>query len=263
MHASRPDGTTVWKVPEPGRRRGKAFLRLPVLLYAWLGHARDGEDQPTGEEPYPLAAIGALVGVWCQAESQPVRGRFASERLLRTLLEGPDRNPTGRAAARLLPYLIERGALIRKSGGVLYVNGWDEMQEGEANDSTVRTRKYRERIRQAEFTRRAEHEIAADARRRNVAVTSLVTVEKEKDSDSDATAVAEPSSAPLGAPRRRGLTPISLADDPILRRDAEERATRRVAPADEPEAVTFCEPQAEAPVRRDERPAQPEAKHAR
>jgi hypothetical protein len=71
---------------------------------------------------YPVGAALALIDVLCEAEAQPHRGRFRSEKLLRLLV--------GRSA-RWVGYLLEHGDLVKQRDGSLYVDGWDEWQEGD------------------------------------------------------------------------------------------------------------------------------------
>lgn len=78
--------------------------------------------------PYPPAAMACFVGVLCFGEQQAERGRFKSRRLLMVLLEGP--RGVGRAVARQVPFLIAQGDLIEQPDGSLYIEGWDELQEG-------------------------------------------------------------------------------------------------------------------------------------
>lgn len=94
--------------------------------------------------PYPPAALACFVGVLCFGEQQPERGRFKSRRLLAVLLEGP--RGEGRAMARQIAFLIEQGDLIEQADGSLYIEGWDELQEG--NWQVVeRMSRYRARLR--------------------------------------------------------------------------------------------------------------------
>ena len=78
--------------------------------------------------PYPPPAIACFLGVLCFGEQQPDRGRFKSLRLLRVLIEGPAGE--GRPMARFLPFLLAHGDLIERPDGSLYIEGWDELQEG-------------------------------------------------------------------------------------------------------------------------------------
>ena len=78
--------------------------------------------------PYPPAALACFIGVLCFGEQQPERGRFKSRRVLVALLEGP--NGDGALVARQIPFLIAQGDLIAGTSGSLYIEGWDELQEG-------------------------------------------------------------------------------------------------------------------------------------
>jgi 5-methylcytosine-specific restriction endonuclease McrA len=71
---------------------------------------------------YPDGAHRAFVDTLCFAEHQPMRGRFRNQKLLAVLLE---------KRARWIPYLIEHGDLVPMPDGKLYVDGWDEWQEGD------------------------------------------------------------------------------------------------------------------------------------
>lgn len=104
----------------------RAYLRLDPGFY-----------EKKLAQGYPLAAIGAFAGVLCLAELQPDRGRFRDLAVLRALL--------GAAAARQVPFLMERGDLCYE-GTRIYVVGWDEWQEG---DVTVKERMQRIRNRNA------------------------------------------------------------------------------------------------------------------
>jgi hypothetical protein len=74
------------------------------------------------DQGYPSGAYTALDGVLCLAESQPQRGRFRDARLLKALL-----GPYG----RWVSFLLEHGDLVSQADGRLYVEGWDEWQEGD------------------------------------------------------------------------------------------------------------------------------------
>ena len=89
---------------------------------------------------YPDGAFRAFFETLCHAEQQPQRGRFRNRKLLAVLLE---------KRARWIPYLIERGDLVETESGKLYLDGWDEWQEG---DVTVSERMKRLRSRQKGVT---------------------------------------------------------------------------------------------------------------
>ena len=107
----------------------RAYLRLDPNVF----------ERKAIDQGYPLPLLAAFIGCLCLADSQPQRGVFRDERVLRTLL-GP--------AGRYLPQLIERGDLIRE-GSRLRVDGWDIWQEG---DVTVADRmaRYRNKHRNAD-----------------------------------------------------------------------------------------------------------------
>lgn len=88
---------------------------------------------------YPIGAIGAYAGTLCLAEYQPQRGRFRDLDVLRALL--------GREASKFVAYLIEHGDIVQQADGRLYVEGWDEWQEG---DVTVADRMKRVRNRKSD-----------------------------------------------------------------------------------------------------------------
>lgn len=89
----------------------RAYLRVDPRSY----------EHKVIEQGYPLPLYGAFIGSICLAEHQPTRGRFRNAAVLRALL-GP--------GGRLVPELIRRGDLVSRSDG-LYVDGWDEWQEGD------------------------------------------------------------------------------------------------------------------------------------
>ena len=105
----------------------RAYLRLDP-------HATDHKAD------YPDGAFRAFFETLCHAEQQPQRGRFRNRKLLAVLLE---------KRSRWIPYLIEHGDLVETPSGKLYVDGWDEWQEG---DVTVSERMRRLRSRQKGVT---------------------------------------------------------------------------------------------------------------
>ena len=86
---------------------------------------------------YPDGAFRAFVETLCGADGQERRGRFESRAMLAAVL-GPRR--------RWIPFLLEQGDLVERPDGELYVDGWDEWQEG---DLTVTERMARYRARKS------------------------------------------------------------------------------------------------------------------
>src|SRR4029079_16790473 len=78
-------------------------------------------DRKVIDQKYPPGAAIALIGALCHAEHQPSRGRFRDVRVLKALL-GPH--------ARWIPFLLSHRDLLEKRVQ-LYVDGWDEWQEGD------------------------------------------------------------------------------------------------------------------------------------
>ena len=91
--------------------------------------------------PYPPEALGAFLGVLCLAETQIPRGRFANRKALEGHLEG---NGVGAAYADQVGFLLSQGDLVVQPDGSLYVEGWDELQEGNWQVAE-RMRRYRNR----------------------------------------------------------------------------------------------------------------------
>ena len=88
------------------------YLRIDPMLY----------ERKVIRQGYTLPEFGAYVATLTLAESQPDRGRFRDERLLRALL-GP--------GSRHVKTLMERGDLVSLPDGRIYIDGWDEWQEGD------------------------------------------------------------------------------------------------------------------------------------
>lgn len=105
---------------------GRAYLRVDPAMF----------ERKVIQQEYPPLAYAAYSAILCLADSQPVRGRFRDERMMRALL-GP--------LARQTTFLKEKGDVIpaaeharcencpagHGSNGQLYVDGWDEWQEGD------------------------------------------------------------------------------------------------------------------------------------
>ena len=75
------------------------------------------------EQGSPLGAIAALVGCFCMGEHQTTRGYFRDQAVLKALL--------GKEGGKWVALLIERGDLIVQPNGRIYVDGWEEWQEGD------------------------------------------------------------------------------------------------------------------------------------
>lgn len=93
----------------------KAYLRIDPLIAVRKAHYTDGQFR---------AYIETLTLALLQKE----RGRFLSMAQLRALL-----GRRGKHAA----FLLSQGDISEKRAGAVYVEGWDEWQEG---DLTVRDR---------------------------------------------------------------------------------------------------------------------------
>ena len=106
----------------------RAYIRVDPAFY----------ERKVIEDGYPLPAVAALIGCLCLAEMQPNRGRFRDLSVLRALL-GP--------AAKWTGYLIDNGDLKVNVNGSVYIDGWDEWQEG---DVTVKERMQRIRNRKGD-----------------------------------------------------------------------------------------------------------------
>lgn len=105
---------------------GRAYLRVDPALF----------ERKVIQQGYPPVAYAAYCAVLCLADSQPIRGRFRDQRVLKALV-GP--------LARHLGFLLERRDLIPAAEHSrcvncptghgapmqLYVDGWDEWQEGD------------------------------------------------------------------------------------------------------------------------------------
>ena len=90
---------------------------------------------------YTAAELGAYLKVQLLAGRQTRRGTFRSVAALRGAL------PAG--YVRYLQFLIDEGDLVVRTDGTVYVDGWDEWQEG---DLTVRDRMARLRDRKRNDT---------------------------------------------------------------------------------------------------------------
>lgn len=101
----------------------RAYHRVDPLMDERKGH-------------YSPAQMGAFLKVQLVAGRQSNRGRFRSVAMIRNLLPAQ--------YARHLDFLFAEGDLVVQNDGTVYVDGWDEWQEG---DLTVRDRMARLRNR--------------------------------------------------------------------------------------------------------------------
>lgn len=105
-------------------------------------YARKALGQSDGKHPaYPPEAVVAYLGCLCVAEAQHPRGRFRNRKVLEGELEG---NGNGVRYAEWVQYLIDNGDLIVNDDGSVYVEGWDELQEGDWKVAD-RMRRFRDR----------------------------------------------------------------------------------------------------------------------
>lgn len=124
---------------------------------------------------YSPAQLGAFLKVQLVAGRQGNRGRFRSVKALIGALPAP--------YARLVPFLLEQGDLVMDVDGSVYLDGWDEWQEG---DLTVGERMARLRN-----------------RKRNHGVTATVTNGVTQPSPT-----ATRSSVGVGVSSMQGLQPL-------------------------------------------------------
>lgn len=139
----------------------RAYIRKDPRLF----------ERKVVEQAYPMGAYATFEAILCLAEEQPERGRFRSERLLRLLLDEP-RDGVRLGWGRWVAYLVENHDLVRQPDGSLYVDGWDEWQEG---DVTVKERMQRLRGRRD----RNHHRNADRNHHRNAATDGTVNIPSE------------------------------------------------------------------------------------
>jgi hypothetical protein len=153
----------------------KAYHRIDPLMDERKGH-------------YSPAQLGAFVKVQLLAGRQSKRGRFRSVAALRNALPAP--------YIRHVDFLLAEGDLVVQKDGTVYVDGFDEWQEG---DLTV-----------------ADRMAALRNRRRNSGVTGTVTP-----------TVTEPSPAAIGV----GIG-VGVSSNQEINETVEDRGARAHRPVD-------------------------------
>lgn len=156
--------------------------------------------------------LEAFIRLMCAAARQPERGRFKDRRLLERAI--------GRAKA---VKAIARGDVVTLEDGRLYVEGWDEWQEG---DITVGERMRRMRARRSRNkvtppTSPARNDVTTDA----VAKGGTSSSSASGDGDSP------PNPPPSGGLRANGTNPRALAELNKVAIKAEDDRKRRQAHA--------------------------------
>ncbi len=155
----------------------RAYLRIDPNL-----------DQTVGD-------LDGFVRLLCSAARQPERGRFR------------DRSVLDRSVGRTkVAKMIARGDVAPLEDGRLYVQGWDEWQEG---DLTVGERMKRMRARRKGKT--VTRVTLPASPRRNGVTTDAVA--KDQEGVSEATA-AEVSPPPQAGRRKDGTNPRALGSNP-------------------------------------------------
>ena len=118
----------------------RSYIRVLPDLYARKRLGR----KPHGK-PYTADQFTAFVGVLCAAEAVTPRGRFQSKQMLVGMLAGDLLNTA--TIEDSVQFLIKQGDLVKNPDGTLYVEGWDELQEGRDPSVNVRMARYRDRQR--------------------------------------------------------------------------------------------------------------------
>lgn len=165
------------------------------------------------EQRYPIAAFAVFQAVLCLAEEQPHRGRFRSERLLRLHLDDPT-DGVHLGWGKWVKYLIEHGDLTRQSDGSLYVDGWDDWQEG---DVTVNERMSRLRDRKRNAGKRNGIDALVTPQ-----VTPIVTVPIVTN-PSEPLAVAAAVAAAVSGTSLGSTTPTGFSDTRAPSADGDAR----------------------------------------
>lgn len=127
------------------------------------------------KEDYPDGAFASLIALFCAAAVHSRQGTFKSEKLVRVIL--------GRRA-RWLKYLLEHSDVRRLDDGSLYIDGWEEWQEGNW--------KVAERMQRVRSKRNKGRHI-----NRNKDRNSTSDKDNDYDKDNDGLGVTAPENAPM------------------------------------------------------------------
>lgn len=174
---------------------------------------------PNIDQVYPELR-NTFVGLLCSGHRQPDRGRYRDRRLVEALHSKP-----------FVRRCYDRGDLVDLTDGRVYIDGWDEWQEG---DLTVaeRMRRMRERRRSkrngvTDTASRARNDVTTDAYRDNsLRSTSLGVGVGVGDT---------PPPAKLGRrtdgtnPRALGTNPRANGTSPRQEREAQKHGPTRLA----------------------------------
>lgn len=118
---------------------------------------------------YPDGAYAALIDCFCYAEYQPVRGTYHSLDYLRNFLG---------ERSRWLDYLIDHHDLSVRDDGTVYVDGWEEWQEGDwrVGERMDRVRRKRYLTRRATLTNSSNSKTvrSVDSTLRTVSTTRMI-----------------------------------------------------------------------------------------
>jgi hypothetical protein len=221
----------------------RAYVRMVPDLY-------ERKAFGTAAHPaYPPAAVGAFVGLLCLAEQQSPRGRFKNRRVLQVLLEGP--HGEGRAYAKQIGFLIEQGDLVVGDDGSLYVEGWDELQEGRDPSVDERMRRYRDRKRAASHVTSPSPSVTSNAtvndaletrksRQEPLAVKRLAVKRLAVDDNAAATPVpsTDDATTPTASTIVDSLAALDI-DPPKTRQQPERPASNEPLPLPETTLTTF------------------------
>ena len=144
------------------------------------------------QHPDPLAMVKAM----CAAARQPTRGRFREPKVLE--------RSVGRRQYR---EMVQRGDVIPADPGPgVYLDGWDEWQEG---DWTVAERMRRMRDRRK--ARRVSRVTVPPSPSRNDVTTDAGTTKEDGTSPGVGVGVEPPNPPPSGGLRANGTSPRQLA----------------------------------------------------